>query len=244
MNLTKKDRHSFWAGVDVAGPDECWLWKRARTGAGYGQLRVGGRSQRAHRVSWTIHNGPIPPGKGHHGTCILHACDNPPCVNPAHLRAGTNRDNAMDRESRGRGVHPKAERNGATTLSSADVDEIRQRYATGDVTQRALADEYGVSRSNIGRIVRRVNWKHRGAEEDATGWRGTQSELAGRPWVPVQGTANITGPSGGLLWRLSLACGHVVDRPSPRHRLNNPPKKARCSQCPVPVEALEVPDDQ
>jgi len=97
--------------------------------------------------------GPIPPGLH-----VLHKCDNPICVNPAHLFLGTNADNAADKVAKGRQtkgsdiVHSK--------LSEETVREIRRRYALGTTSQYKLAKEYGVTQSNVSRLVNVTRWKH------------------------------------------------------------------------------------
>jgi hypothetical protein len=85
----------------VGAEDECWEWQGRRHTSGYGRLSVGGRGGRteyAHRVSYIVHHGPIPAGT----EVIMHACDNPPCCNPAHLSAGTYRENMADMYAKGR----------------------------------------------------------------------------------------------------------------------------------------------
>ncbi len=89
----------FWAKVRKG--EGCWLWVGAKQHNGYGYLHSGGHSirkpLRAHRVSWELHNGPIPDGLR-----VLHSCDTPCCVNPAHLFLGTQSDNMKDCAAKGR----------------------------------------------------------------------------------------------------------------------------------------------
>lgn len=82
---------------------ECWTWTGTKSYQGYGSLRnESGQMEKAHRVAWRIYVGEIPLGSGPHGTCVLHRCDNPSCVNPKHLFLGSNRENAIDRQRKGR----------------------------------------------------------------------------------------------------------------------------------------------
>ena len=97
--MTTEER--FWSKVNITDNDKCWEWKAGANGEGYGVFypngAIGG-PVRAHRYSYEITHGAIEPGK-----LILHSCDNPRCVNPHHLRQGTQSDNLMDREKRKRG---------------------------------------------------------------------------------------------------------------------------------------------
>jgi hypothetical protein len=81
------------------GPDACWPWLGRIEPKGYGTMAVGGRQRLAHRCAMALAIGEVPRGK-----LVLHACDNPPCVNPAHLRLGTQLDNMRDMVQRGRKV--------------------------------------------------------------------------------------------------------------------------------------------
>src|SRR4030043_361681 len=87
----------FWNKVNKT--DDCWIWTAYCNKKEYGCFKFQDKSELAHRVSWIIHNGPIP-----NGLHVLHKCDNPPCVRPDHLFLGTDKDNANDRISKGRFV--------------------------------------------------------------------------------------------------------------------------------------------
>jgi hypothetical protein len=106
----------FWAKVDKRGPDECWPWTAGIRPDGYGMFRegaMGSRTVGAHRFAYELLVGPIPSDK----PCVCHTCDNPPCVNPAHLFAATNDENMADMVAKGRAVqgerHPNFGRNWA-----------------------------------------------------------------------------------------------------------------------------------
>lgn len=103
MNITCKQKKRFLDKVDKSG--DCWLWTGTLRKCGYGQIGFNGKVYRAHRVSYDIHNGEIPKG-----LIVCHTCDNPPCVNPAHLYAGTPMDNTTDMMLRGRHGRTKLKR--------------------------------------------------------------------------------------------------------------------------------------
>jgi hypothetical protein len=116
------------------------------------------RFARAHRISYEIHYGPIPSGKH-----VLHHCDNPSCVNPAHLYCGSPKENARDRAERKRGREHRqhGEENKNAKLTEAKVRAIIG--ALGEVPRRSQADiaaEFGISQPQVSRIMLRQNWAH------------------------------------------------------------------------------------
>lgn len=120
----------------------------------YGHLSYQGKHWAAHRLSWTIANGPIPDG-----VQVLHHCDNPPCVRPDHLFLGTIGDNIRDAAAKGR-MHP-GEANGLARLKDADIVPIRLAAAAGE-SYRALGRQYGVSDSTIRFACRGTTWRYIG----------------------------------------------------------------------------------
>jgi hypothetical protein len=149
MELSQPLIQRFWAKVDKRGPNDCWLWTGARQVTGYGAFNVNGRMRRASRVSWVIAHGPIPPGD-HYGTMLVcHRCDNPPCVNPAHLFLGTVQDNMLDCRSKGR-------LRVVLKITDEQAREIRALWLAGGITQRRIAAMYGVRSPVICKIVNRL----------------------------------------------------------------------------------------
>lgn len=142
----------FWAKVDRTGV--CWNWTASTTDDGYGLFRLDGRLQYAHRLSFEMATGfPLDTED-----VIRHSCDNPRCVYPGHLLLGTHADNVADKVERGR--HQYGSRHHAAKLSEEDVRWIRQLLEAGDVTQKQIADSFGVDCSVISRIANREVWKH------------------------------------------------------------------------------------
>lgn len=132
----------------------CWLWFGYRQN-GYGRIMRGSRQHLlAHRYSYETNVGPIPDGLD-----VLHRCDVSECVNPEHLFLGTHADNMRDMALKGRQRGPKGEAHHDAKLTREAVDEIRRRYAQGDVTQQELAAEYDVDQTNISYIILGRSWK-------------------------------------------------------------------------------------
>ena len=136
--------------------DRCWMWCGAKDRDGYGHIKVKGKLRVAHRLSWEIYIGPIPEGLN-----VLHHCDTPPCVNPAHLFLGTDRDNTRDMIAKGRRHNSPAvgEQVGSSKLTEEQIQEIRRLYYPG-VNQKELGLRFKVAQSAISKIVTKKNWKH------------------------------------------------------------------------------------
>lgn len=132
----------------------CWLWIGGCCQKGYGSVRIGGATVGLHRVSYEAHKGPIPSG-----LFVLHSCDVRCCVNPEHLRLGTNSENMLDMYRKGRCQRLRGEEHPLAKLSTLQVVEIRSLRASG-VSVRNLASRYGVDDSLIGLIAKRRIWRH------------------------------------------------------------------------------------
>ena len=107
----------------------------------------------ANRAAYELFVQPIPTDLK-----VLHTCDNPPCINPAHLFIGTTADNAADKVTKGRQL--RGESIPWARLTEPIVKELRNRYASGSVTFDELANEYGFSFNAVRCAVRRLTWKH------------------------------------------------------------------------------------
>lgn len=102
----------FWDQVEKSPEPECWIWKGATKGKEsqkYGSFYFRGASWLAHRVAWVLTFGEIPEldSADYRGTCVLHRCDNPLCVNPGHLFLGTHQDNMDDKMQKSRDISQK-----------------------------------------------------------------------------------------------------------------------------------------
>lgn len=175
LNATAAER--FWPKVDMSDPDGCWPWTARCDEDGYGRFRPDGTNTGdvgAHRVAFVLAGGTLEEGE-----CVLHRCDNPPCVRPSHLFAGTTADNNRDKAAKGRAWrggggkpwkddHPKrvnpelcakGEANGHARLTEDLVREIRKAHADGE-SQGSIGRRLGIPQPHISRIVLRRSWAH------------------------------------------------------------------------------------
>lgn len=133
----------FWPKVTrLVGEQFCWEWKAAQDPSGYGRIGIDRtRSRLAHHVSFYLAHDLDP-----RGSVVMHLCDNPPCVNPAHLELGTHRTNAQDKVSKRRhaGGRLTGEKHGRTRLSDEQASAVRCLLANG-FSVNACARIFGIS---------------------------------------------------------------------------------------------------
>jgi hypothetical protein len=137
--------------VEQRGPDECWPWTCTRDSYGYGVLKSSGKMLKAHRVAYARAHGAVPPS-----LCVCHRCDNPSCVNPNHLWAGTNLDNIRDRSGKHRTHRPLGQTHPMVKLTENQVREILDSTET----HTKVAARFGITFQTVSRIRRKELWKH------------------------------------------------------------------------------------
>lgn len=144
-------QEAFWTYVTPGSKNDCWIWQGTKDKSGYGQVNFQYKLWKAHRVSYMIYHGD--PGELY----VLHRCDNPACVNPNHLAAGTNEDNIRDMIRKGRNqnnrIQPKPK------FSADDIRSMRIAYENGE-KQIEIAAFHGVHPSYVSRIVRKIWYKN------------------------------------------------------------------------------------
>ena len=145
--------------ITINKTSNCWEWNGSKRG-GYGRMIIGSRtdgtrkSVSAHRVSYELKYGEIPDGIE-----ICHRCDNPCCVNPEHLFAGTRQDNIDDRQRKGRNITFVGEEQPRSKLTRKAVKDARWERAYKGTSYQKLADKYGVSKKTILNAINGKTWK-------------------------------------------------------------------------------------
>lgn len=159
QKLTTIERwERFWSKVEKT--PTCWLWTGSTNSGGYGSMSFYGHICGAHRLMlvWMGQlKHPIHDGDGARNI-VLHSCDNPRCVNPAHLTIGTNTQNQREAYARGLRTAPKGSDHANSRLTTEQVRDIRRLYDTGQMLQIPLAKMYGVSQAAISLITRRKTY--------------------------------------------------------------------------------------
>jgi hypothetical protein len=151
QGATSEERLRFY--LDTTNADDCWEWQGFRDADGYGRVSTAKRIPAvASRLAYEVWVGALAPGE-----VVCHRCDNPPCCNPAHLFAGTTKDNAQDMLSKQRGSH--GERHHWHRLTDEQVHIIRYLSEQG-IQQRPIAKMVGCSQAQVSNIVRGAQRKH------------------------------------------------------------------------------------
>jgi hypothetical protein len=236
MKLTENELRRFRSKINTDGPipdqnnhfykglGPCHEWTAALRTTGYGQFHLRGRSWSAHRLVWVMTKGDIP-----EGLHILHACDNPLCVNPDHLFLGTHFENMMDRTVKKRtasGINHgsitkpdaivRGSRRRNSKLKEHEIEEIRSIYSKGGSTYKELAKKFGVHPPHIGRILKGRAWSHVAVRAyDDDGWVSTTklskllgiSDVSLKKYALKKGVAfRVRGETlGSIKWNLKDA---------------------------------------
>jgi uncharacterized protein YerC len=143
---------AFARGGYAVTDSGCWEYSGTRNPVGYGRVPYLTKMLYAHRVSYELANGPITDDR-----YVCHRCDNPPCVNPAHLFLGTHRENMDDMLAKKR--NPRGSRHYRAILDEAQAVEVIQRVAGGE-RYESIAKSYGVTKSTVSLIWRGDQWGH------------------------------------------------------------------------------------
>jgi hypothetical protein len=147
------DRCRFLSSVLMSeNVNECWVWMGGVNARGYGKASMDGKFIPAHRMSYILFFGEIPDGK-----LVCHACDNPPCVKPAHLWIGTTQENTKDMVKKRR--HIFGEKSSVSKLSSQDVRDILALERLG-INQAVIGEKFNISAGHVNNIVKKRVWKH------------------------------------------------------------------------------------
>lgn len=134
----------------------CWQWLGAKMPRGYGRFYFNGKPRYSHRVALELIAGvPVPKNR-----IVMHTCDNPACVNPAHLSVATQTENMRDAASKGRTVNRsdwRGTRNPKAKLTPQQLLALRARLADGQRSSD-LAREFAITATRVCQIRR----AHRG----------------------------------------------------------------------------------
>jgi hypothetical protein len=156
IKYNEKDVKRFWSHVNIKNENECWEWTGYKDKKGYGRININSKMIGTHRFSYLIYNKIIPDGM-----LILHSCNNPSCVNPTHLRAGTNKDNAQDSLLAGtsRSLHQNGEKNTSSKITENQAIKIIELYNSG-VLLKDISEMFNIQVPAIQRIATGKRWSH------------------------------------------------------------------------------------
>lgn len=155
--MVKRNRNTpekLWLRVSIKSSTECWEWQGCKNTDGYGSISISGKIVKTHRLAFALSGGEITREKPH----VLHHCDNPACCNPAHLFAGSHKDNMQDMAQKMR-CHREGKNNGRAKITAKEVIEIRDLCEAKVFSQRDIAKIYGVGKSTVNYIHTQTTWR-------------------------------------------------------------------------------------
>ena len=134
----------FWPKVLVImlGTGDCWEWLAGIDKDGYGQFKIKGHTERAHRIAFAIHHRRVPE------LLVCHTCDNPGCVNPNHLFEGTHQDNRLNCVGKKRHFDRR--------LATGIANDVRAMYLNGS-TQREVGKHFGINHVTVFNVIHHIN---------------------------------------------------------------------------------------
>lgn len=153
LSTTLPSLERLYSGVNIEGPllvpsiGNCHVWTDRCNSYGYGYIYFDGKTILTHRLSWLLQIGIIPVET----PCVLHHCDNPPCIRLDHLWLGTRAQNNADKTAKGRQV--RGELHPSTRFTDTQIAEIRTSYLSGG-KQKAIAERFGCTQQHVSLLVR------------------------------------------------------------------------------------------
>lgn len=138
---------------------DCWFWNASTDTSGYGRFWDGNKLTGAHQFSYNLNVGEI-----ENNLVVMHTCDNKKCVNPNHLKCGTQKENLQDmyRKGRNRSIETyfSGEEHCNAKLRNFEISKIKSLYSSGRYSQRSLAILFGVSKWCISGVVNNRTYKN------------------------------------------------------------------------------------
>jgi len=165
ITLRERDVARFLSKLDKNGPihphlgTPCWDYVGGSFGDGCGAFKLTiepfkYRQVRASRIAFIVFHG-YDPGD----LFVCHKCDRPICCNGEHLFAGTQSDNEMDKQAKGRAPSRRGEDNPVHLLTEAAILDIRRRRAAGEVLS-VIAAAHGVAVTTVHAVIKGRSWRH------------------------------------------------------------------------------------